>query len=137
MQQLPIVRDTMQSRFHKLTPDTPILEAIRVLIRSNASGLPVVEGKKLVGFLSSTDCLKLLAEGVGGDVPDGPVRGFMSHEVKTVPPDMDVYYLAGLFRRYPVVEDGELIGVISRHDVLEVIQRFRKKPASGKFARLA
>ncbi len=52
----------------------------------------------------------------------------MTSEVKTIPPTMDIYYVAGLFmsedfRRFPVVEDGRIVGAITRFDVLRAVQR--------------
>jgi CBS domain-containing protein len=46
---------------------------------------------------------------------------------------MDVYYVAGLFlnysfRRFPVVEDGRLVGAITRFDILRVMRSFMRRP---------
>jgi CBS domain-containing protein len=58
----------------------------------------------------------------------------MTPDPMTIPPDMDVYYAAGLFlkgnfRRFPVVEDGKLVGAITRYDILRVIQANLSKTA--------
>jgi CBS domain-containing protein len=51
----------------------------------------------------------------------------MTTNVKTVPPTMNIYFVAGMFlndvvRRFPVVEDGKFIGVITRLDILRAIE---------------
>jgi CBS domain-containing protein len=51
----------------------------------------------------------------------------MTTDVITIQPDMDVYYVAGLFlnhtfRRFPVIEDGKLVGAITRFDILRVME---------------
>jgi CBS domain-containing protein len=55
------------------------------------------------------------------------VADIMTSNPETIPPDMDVYFAAGLFlrrqfRRFPVVEDGKLVGTITRFDILRVIR---------------
>ncbi len=141
---LPRVRDFMTTRVRSLTPGMPILKAVDMLIKQQISGAPVVEGDTVVGVLSEKDCLKLVSQGVAGEVAGGTVSDYMTKEVECIPPSMDIYYVAGLFlrnayRRYPVVdEDSKLVGVISRHDVLKAIQKIRKKPApgTGRFTRM-
>lgn len=128
MIRLPVVRDYMVTRLHTLTPEVRILDAVDMLVARQVSGAPVVREGRLVGMLSEKDCVRLLSKGGDDDdVPTGTVGDYMVREVKTVPPSMDIYYLAGLFikhpyRRYPVVEDGVLVGQISRRDVLRAIQ---------------
>jgi CBS domain-containing protein len=77
-------------------------------------------------MLTEKDCLRLVATGTGSERASGTVADFMSTGVTTIPPEMDVYYAAGLFlhqpfRRFPVLEEGRLVGAITRFDILRVI----------------
>ena len=86
----------------------------------------VEKSGRLVGILTEKDCLRLVAVGVEGKLPRGSVETFMSPNPETIPPDMDVYFAAGIFlkrtfRRFLVVEDGKLVGAITRFDILRVI----------------
>lgn len=127
MKRLPSVRDYMTEKLLTLRSDTEILAAVAFLLKHRISGTPVVDGDNhLVGVISEKDCLNLLAKGVNADVPHGSVAEFMTTDVETIAPEMDLYYAAGLFlkrnhRRFPVVEDGVLIGQISRRDILRAI----------------
>lgn len=127
--ELPTVENYMDRMTHALSADDDILVAVRHLIEEGVTDAPVLDGEgRLVGMLSEFDCLRLLAEGRNGRQPRGPVRDFMSRKVTQVPPAMDVYYVAGMFlseptqRRFVVVDDGELIGVVTRKDVLRAVQ---------------
>ncbi len=128
MEKLPIVRDHMDRRVATLRPETDILDAVGFLLEKGVTGAPVVDKSgRLVGILTEKDCLRLVAAGVEGNLPRGSVAAFMSPDPETLPPDMNVYFAAGLFlkrsfRRFPVVEDGKLVGAITRFDILRVIQ---------------
>jgi CBS domain-containing protein len=125
---LPKVGACMDTRVHTLRPETDILDAVRSLLKHRVTGAPVVDAEgRLIGMLTEKDCLNLIVTGVNADVPQGRVADFMETQVITIPPDMDVYFAAGLFlkhafRRLPVVEDGKLIGAITRFDILRVIR---------------
>jgi CBS domain-containing protein len=111
-----------------LSPETKIMDAIGFLLKKYVTGAPVVDKSGLlVGILTEKDCLRLAAAGVDGDLPRGTVADFMTPNPETIPPNMDVYFVAGLFlkrqfRRFPVVEDGKLVGAITRFDILRVIR---------------
>ena len=128
MDKLPLVRDHMDTFVHTLSPDTEILEAVRFLLKHQVTGAPVVDSENhVIGIVGEKDCMKLISEGVNGDAPDGAVKDYMRTEVRTISPDMDIYYVAGLFlqetlRRFPVVEDGKLIGAITRFDILRAME---------------
>jgi CBS domain-containing protein len=118
----------MDTRVATLRPEMDILDAIGFLLEKRVTGAPVVDkSNRLVGILTEKDCLRLVAAGVHGNLPRGSVATFMSPNPETIPPDMDVYFVAGLFltrtfRRFLVVEDGRLVGAITRFDILRVIQ---------------
>ncbi len=124
---LPSVRDHMDTLVPTLRPDTEIYDAIGFLLEHRVTGAPVVdEGGKLVGMLTERDCLTLVAEGAEAKRPRGTVADFMTTDVITISPDVDVYYVGGLFlqhafRRIPVVEGGRLVGAITRFDILRVM----------------
>jgi CBS domain-containing protein len=111
-----------------LQPDMEILAAVHFLLENRVTGAPVVdENRSIIGILTEKDCLRLLAEGADNQPPKGTVREFMTTNVKTVPPTMNIYFVAGMFlndvvRRFPVVEDGKFIGVITRLDILRAIE---------------
>jgi CBS domain-containing protein len=127
----PTVRETMDREAHAVSPDVPILEAVGTLIDRGVTGVPVVDGSgRALGVLSEEHCLKLLAEGDAKfDVPRGTVADYYERDVPQVGPETDVYYVAGLFlrdlrhRRFPVVENGKLVGVITRKDILKVLRK--------------
>ena len=83
----------------------------------------------LVGMITETDLLKLVTEGVRGEPPtNATVAEYMTREAITVPPSVDIYYVAGMFlankfRRLPVVEDGKIVGAITRYDLLRVVRK--------------
>lgn len=128
MAKLPVVRDHMDKHVAILHPETDILDAIGFLLEKRVTGAPVVDKSgRLVGILTERDCLRLVAVGVEGNLPRGSVATFMSPNPQTIPPEMDVYYAAGIFlkntfRRLLVVEDGKLVGAITRFDILRVIR---------------
>ena len=127
---LPLVRDFMDKYVDTLSPDTDIRDAVDFLLEKRVTGVLVANSKKqLLGILTEYDCLKLLTLGDAQyETPFGKVRDFMTADVQSIPPDMDIYYAAGLFvsakfRRVPVVENGRIVGAITRFDILRAVQR--------------
>ena len=127
---LPTVREFMDKYVDTLSPETDIMEAVNYLLEKRVTGALVSNGKhELIGIITEFDCLKLLTlGGPNHEVPQGTVRDYMTSEVQTIPPTMDIYYAAGLFmsakfRRFPVVEHGRIVGAITRFDILRAVQR--------------
>ncbi|MCA9492035.1 MAG: CBS domain-containing protein [Myxococcales bacterium] len=125
---LPHVRTFMDTDTHALSEGDDIIDAVHRLIDEGVTGAPVVDPRgRLVGLLSEFDCLRLMTHGNGGDAPTGKVRDFMRRDVPTVDPDMDVYYVAGLFlshpdtRRFAVIEADRVVGIITRKDILRAV----------------
>lgn len=130
--QVPRARDIMVRTLVTLKPDLPVLEAVALFLKHSISGAPVVdENGKLIGIFSELDCLKVLAAGefyADDHREDGVVADFMSRKITTVSPDVDIYTLAQRFldrsmRRIPVLDGDELVGQISRRDVLRAMQQ--------------
>lgn len=57
------VKEIMSDQVHTAPPDTPVAEAARFMIERKIGCLPVVEGGKLVGLVTETDFVRLIAEG--------------------------------------------------------------------------
>ena len=135
MASFPKISEYMDTSVPTLSPETQILAAVDFLLRHQVTGAPVVDSNgKLVGIITETDLLKLLTEGVQGEpAADATVAEFMTTNVITVPPAVDIYYVAGTFlankfRRLPVVEDGKIVGAITRYDLLRVVRSLSSMP---------
>ncbi len=124
------VGDYMARRLVTFTPRTNVFAAMKTLLEQKISGAPVVDDSgQLIGVLSEVDLLKVIVQGSYHDDMGGVVSDYMQSDVETVSPDLDIYNLAEMFiknrrRRYPVVEEGRLVGQISRRDVLKAIEDF-------------
>lgn len=123
-------RQMMDTKTHAVSAELPIRDAINVLIDERVTGIPVLgAGGQVLGVLSEEHCLKLIAEGDEKyEEPVGTVAAYYDASVPVVSPDMDIYYVAGMFlrehehRRFPVIEDGKLVGVITRKDALRALR---------------
>ena len=124
------VRDLMETTYITLRPEMPVSEAVTVLIEHRVTGAPVVdEENHVLGLLAEKECLRSLLTGAYDRMPAGIVSDFMLQEFVAVPPDMGVFELAELFvkeviRRFMVMEDGKLVGQITRRDLLRGIRRY-------------
>lgn len=122
-----LVQDHMSKDVATLSPDMEIAHATQYLIAHKISGAPVLdEHGRLIGVLSERDCMKVMMQAVYHGGPAGLVRDYMSKEPKSVTPDQSILTLAemlveGRFHRYPVVDKGRLVGIISRRDVMRAM----------------
>ena len=114
-------------------PDQTMEEVIKILLTKNISGGPVIdEENKLCGIISEGDCLKEVVKGKYNNSPNlsGYVREHMATEVKYVHPEMNIFELAQMFlnmrlRRFPVLQDGKLVGQISQKDIMRAVQKLK------------
>ncbi|MDP2623856.1 MAG: CBS domain-containing protein [Actinomycetota bacterium] len=138
------VRDLMTTDPITTTPDAPLKEAARIMVREKISGLPVMKGAKVVGIVTEGDFLRQEANrdqpyrlsllealfGEGGAEPAVETVGeVMTEPVITITPDATVSEAARVMshrkvKRLPVLDDdGNLIGVISRADVVNAFTK--------------
>jgi CBS domain-containing protein len=122
-----LVKDHMATEVVTLHPDMEILRAAQVLISCDISGAPVLDRHgRLIGMLTERDIMKVaLHAGYHGE-PGGLVRDYMATEPVSVRPDNTILDLAERFitqeyRRYPVLDGGRLVGLISRRDVMRAM----------------
>jgi len=112
--------------------ETPIYEAMELLINNEITGMPVVDDDMtLVGVISEKDCLRLFYADEEGK--DKTVQYFMTQpavhynendSLKTICDFMMINY----FRRVPVTtKKGKVVGILSRPDVVAHI--LQQRPA--------
>jgi predicted transcriptional regulator len=121
------VRDYMATNLITFRPHQTVQEVVESLIKYKISGGPVVNDKQeLVGVISEGDCLKQLSESRYYNMPleHDNVEKRMAKDVETIDGNMDVFDAANKFlnskrRRFPIVENGKLVGQISQQDILK------------------
>lgn len=125
-----LVKDHMTKTPVTLAPDMEILQATHLLIEHDISGAPVLDPHgRLVGVLTERDCMRVAMQAGYHGEPGGLVQDFMSENPQWIGPEQSVLTLAdlfinGRFHRYPVVDNGRLVGVISRRDVMRAVGKY-------------
>jgi CBS domain-containing protein len=115
-------------------PDQNVNEVIEIIIDRKISGGPVLdENQQLVGIISEKDCLRIVIDQAYHNLPytEPKVSDYMTREVKTIPHNSDIVAAAAAFinspvRRLPVVQDGRLVGQVSRRDILRAAKNLRQ-----------
>jgi CBS domain-containing protein len=118
--------------------DTPILEAMEIMLKEGVSGVPVIDdNKELVGVLSEKDVVGLLYDKEG--LQTKRVRHFMTEHAISFDKDdgiVDIcdFLAKGLVRRVPITSQGRLVGIISVPDIIRytlTLRRESNRPSSG------
>lgn len=121
------VRDIMSNEVQTLSTGTTVAEAAALLTERRVSGVPVVDGGRLIGVVSKSDLVDPksgLSTGGARSIDD-----VMTHLTLTVRPDDSVMLAvrrmldAGIHRVVVVDESGKLCGILSPTDVLRAVER--------------
>lgn len=139
------VKEIMTRSPRTVTPDTGLLEVVSLMCLYRYSGLPVMEGEKMVGFIAEKDVFQRLFPTLADMMSDGlsagdysgmmakykdvvhlKVADLMSTDVITVSPNHHILQAATTmvrhkFRRIPVADAGVLLGMLSLGDVHKAI----------------
>ena len=113
------ISDLMSFPVISVPTDTSMAEVAKILRQQGCTGLPVVDDGMLVGIISRRDFKKIRKE----DQLEAPVKAFMSTRVISIEPGNSPIQAAQVMVRHdigrlPVVEDGRIIGIITRSDAM-------------------
>lgn len=129
MSQTVKVRDYMSTRVITLEPQMEILKAVNTLIKHDIAAAPVLDAEgELVGMLTERDCIRVAVSAGYHSEYGGQVADYMSKEVQTIDAEASIVDAAKLFygqqfHRYPVTDQGRLMGFLSRRDVMRALQK--------------
>jgi CBS domain-containing protein len=149
--------DVMTRSILSVTPDAPLVEAIRLMLDNHVSGLPVIdETGQLVGILTEGDLLRRGETGTERQRPRwleilvGPGRlaseyvrthgrkidDLMTREPISVAPEAPLDEIVKLMERHrikrvPVIEGDKLVGIVSRADLLRALARRLDEQTAG------
>ncbi|MCK5565703.1 MAG: CBS domain-containing protein [Planctomycetes bacterium] len=104
-----------------------IYKAVALLAENRITGLPIVDkNDNLEGIVTEKDILKVVYD---PEAKLGPVQEYMTSELVSFKRDDSLYSICkclidNTFRRVPILEEGKLVGIISRTDIIDAILRY-------------
>jgi predicted transcriptional regulator len=116
--------DIMTRKLFSLPPDMDVFQALGVLAKHRISGAPVVNAERqFLGIFSEKCCMQVLIDAAYDQLPICRVDAYMDRTPLTIGEDADLLTICQIFlntprRRLPVLRNGEVVGQVSRRDVL-------------------
>lgn len=118
-----VVRDFMSAPVVRIKADQSVAQAAEVMIRYGLKALPVVEyGDQVCGIIENSVAEKAVGHGLGAE----RVTEYMLEDFSSVTEDQDLYQIMEIIlgrrqRLVPVLRDQELVGVITRTDLINLM----------------
>ncbi len=115
------LRGMVGGRAEVCGPETTLQDASEAMLSAQVGSVGVVDGRRLIGIITERDILRGAAEGV--DSVTEIVRDWMTADPDVFSPEAQVreaaeWLLETGYRHMPVMEDGELLGIVSIKDIL-------------------
>ena len=127
-------KDIMNENIVSVTKETPMIEAARIMARNDISGIPIVDDQMILeGVITERDVLQLFD--IMQYEESRTVNTAMTHDVISFDVDDQLLDICDClkdheFRRVPVTENGKLVGIISRRDLMLHIVKQREMNVS-------
>lgn len=108
-----------------IAPDESVAAVVAAMEDRNVGSLVIVEDGRPIGIVTDRDLvMKVLAEGL--DPAEVPVRDVMTEDLFTVDANTGLLEMLGQMgdkgvRRAPLVEDGELVGIVTLDDLIVLL----------------
>ncbi|NOT10754.1 MAG: CBS domain-containing protein [Methylococcaceae bacterium] len=121
------VAEYMSKKLVTLTKETDVIDAIKKMLDYKITCAPVIDHHgHLIGLFSEKDGMSVFLDSVYNQGMSGKVGDFMTSEIIKVDSESSIVDLAEKFqtssvRSFPVFNNSDLVGVISRTDVLKAL----------------
>ncbi|MFW6047032.1 MAG: cyclic nucleotide-binding/CBS domain-containing protein [Candidatus Woesearchaeota archaeon] len=123
------VADLMTRNPIQISPDSDLLKCARVMVRKKVGSLLLVENKKFIGFISSQDILWALVKRPKDELKQIKAKDISPRKIIKVKPEDPLQESLDKMKKYkferlPVVQDGELVGMVTARDILNFYPEF-------------
>lgn len=126
-------KDIMTQKLVTLKPSDDVYFGLRRLLENRISGAPVLDDAgNYLGVFTERSCMNVVMADQYHGMKSTLVGAFVYDDATIISPDMPLIEIAMIFlkqhsRRLPVVQDGVLLGQVSRRDVLRAVDNRRKQ----------
>ena len=120
---MPVARNHMSTELLTVAPGDTVAEVAKRMVAKDVGAVLVYEDDRLSGILTERDVMRAVADGLDDTTP---VRDRMTANPETLDADDTTEHAAvlmihGGFRHLPVVEQGDVVGVLSIRDLMRVV----------------
>jgi CBS domain-containing protein len=123
---MAIAKDVMTTPVITISPDATLMDVTNLVDAKGITGVPVADAEgKVVGIITEKDLLRFALENLG-HARDIEVKEAMTKKVVGFTSDTTIEAIARCFaksdfRRVPIIDEGKLVGIISRRDIIHLM----------------